>query len=96
MTGPANHGPADGGPVDDPTAPAEPTPHQRRALFRVLRGTPTDEELAALTAVLLVTAAAADRPPPPAPRNHWSDPATRMRRPLTPGPGAWRASALPH
>lgn len=72
----------------------EPTPEQRRALFRIVGGEPTDEELAALTAVLL---AAASAPPPPAPRSRdrWSDPAARMRRPLTPGPGAWWASALP-
>ncbi len=34
----------------------EPTPEERRALFRVVRGTPTDAELAALTVVLLAAA----------------------------------------
>ena len=37
----------------------EPTPEERRALFRVVRGTPTDAELAALTVVLLAAASPA-------------------------------------
>lgn len=72
---------------------AEPTPEERRALFRVVRGTPTDAELAALTVVLASTSApAAPRPPS---HSAWNDPAARLRRPLTAGPGAWRASAWP-
>jgi len=72
----------------------EPTPQQRRALFRVVRGTPTDAELAAL-AVVLATTGGADRSARPAPRDRWSDPAARLRVALHPGPGAWRASAWP-
>jgi len=70
------------------------TPDERRALFRVVHGEPSDEELAALTVVL---AAAAPAPPPTAPaaRDHWSDASARFRVPLHPGPGAWRASGLP-
>jgi hypothetical protein len=70
------------------------TPEERRALFRVVRGEPSDEELAALT-VVLAAAAAAPELPGPAARDRWSDPAARFRAPLHPGPGAWRASALP-
>ena len=64
-----------------------------RPLLRVVRGEPSDEELAALTAVLLGAAAAraADSPR----RSAWADRSAGMRRPLYPGPGAWRASALP-
>ena len=69
------------------------TPEERRALFRVVRGTPTDAELAALTVVLLAAASPAD-PPPPEP-SAWNDRATLMRRPLPVGPGAWRMSARP-
>jgi hypothetical protein len=69
------------------------TAEERRALFRVVRGTPSDEELAALMVVLLA-AAAPDAPPPPE-RSAWTDPAARMRRPLPAGPNAWRASGLP-
>ena len=64
-------------------------------LFHVQRGTPTAEELAALTAVLAAkaNAAAASRrrhagPPP------WGAPSAAHRRPLPPpGPGAWRRAA---
>jgi len=70
----------------------EPTPEERRALFRVVRGTPSDAELAALTVVLLAAAAPAAAPPPPEP-SAWNDRAALMRRPLPVGPGAWRTSA---
>jgi len=72
---------------------AEPTPEERRALFRVVRGTPTDEELAALVVVLAAAAAPPDAPQPP--RSAWNDPAARLRRPLPVGPAAWRTSTWP-
>ncbi len=65
--------------------------------LRVVRGDATDEEVAALVAVL--TAAAG-----PAPggggdgtsgRSAWSEPARSVREPLPHGPSAWRASAWP-
>jgi hypothetical protein len=72
------------------------SPEQRRALFRVVRGEPTDAEVAALVVVLAAVgsagAATADRPRP---LTRWSDPVARLRTPLHPGPGAWRASAWP-
>jgi hypothetical protein len=72
------------------------SPEERRALFRVVRGGPSDEEVAALTVVLAaVTAPEQARAQAPASRDRWSDPATRFRTPLHPGPGAWRASAWP-
>lgn len=64
-----------------------------RVLYSV-RGEPSDEELAALIAVLAVlTSTAAGQPQTP--RSTWADPAHRLRIPLRPGSGAWRASALP-
>jgi Acyl-CoA carboxylase epsilon subunit len=71
------------------------SPEERRAAFRVVRGEPSGAELAALTVVL--AAAGAEPPARGAPTvpDRWSDPATRFRTPLHPGPGAWRASALP-
>jgi len=72
----------------------ETTPEERRALFRVVRGEPTDAEVAALT-VVLAAASAAGAPGAATPRDRWSDPADRMRGPLHPGPGAWRASTWP-
>jgi hypothetical protein len=73
----------------------EPTPEERRALFRVVRGAPSDVEVAAL-AVVLAAVAASPRPEVrPVVRTAWNDPAARLRRPLTVGPGAWRTSTWP-
>jgi hypothetical protein len=63
--------------------------------LRVVRGNPSDEELAALVAVVTsLAASAADEPEEPV-RSAWSDRRALLRAPLTHGPGAWRASALP-
>ena len=75
--------------------PTGATPEERRALFRVVRGEPTDAELAALTVVLAAVAAAPRPQAKPAVRTAWNDPAARLRRPLTVGPGAWRTSTWP-
>ena len=63
-------------------------------MLRVVRGTPSYEELAALTAVLAVASlhGTADTSSPRG--SAWAAPAARLRTPLHPGPGAWRASAL--
>lgn len=74
---------------------SEVTPEERRALFRVVRGTPDDHELAALTAVVAAAASAGGPPPPPRTPDPWSHPAAVLRAPLHAGPGAWRASGLP-
>jgi acyl-CoA carboxylase epsilon subunit len=71
----------------------EATPEERRALFHIVRGTPTDAELAALTVVLAV--AARRRAPEPRTCSAWTDPMARMRRPPHAGPGAWHTSAWP-
>ncbi len=72
--------------------PAEP-------LLRVVRGDPTDDELAALVVVLAARHAAAAavlaRRGGPAARTAWGDPVRAVRRPLPRGPDAWRRSALP-
>lgn len=60
-------------------------------LFEVLRGDPTDEELAALTAVVL---SLSPTQPAPALRRHsrsWLRRQELQLRPA-PGPGAWRRS----
>lgn len=67
-------------------APAEP-------LLRVVRGGPSDAELAALVAVLAARPAPAE--PPAVVRGAWADPATLVRQPLAPGVGGWRRSGLP-
>ena len=64
-------------------------------LLRILTPGATDEEVAALVAVVSAMAVAGaeerTRTPPPA----WSAPARRVRTTLRPGSGAWRASGLP-
>jgi hypothetical protein len=63
-------------------------------VLRVVRGTPTAEEVAALVGVLVLHArsAAAEQPAPGVSR--WRASAL-PRAGLRPGPGAWRASAHP-
>ena len=60
-------------------------------LLRVVSGSPSAEELAALIAVVAARASAAEPAPPVRPL--WGRPV--LRRALTPGPGAWHASGLP-
>jgi len=62
----------------------------------VVRGDATPEEIAALAVVLLARAAETEAPGPArSVNNAWSDRSRLLRRPLSPGPGAWRRSALP-
>jgi hypothetical protein len=60
----------------------------------VVRGDASAEEIAALVAVLLSRPADGEAAPEPK-RSAWSDRAAQLRRPVFPGPGAWRRSALP-
>jgi len=67
---------------------------EERPLLRVVKGQPSAEELAALVAVV----ASLGEPARPAPRRtpEWNA-ARRLQRVVhRPGPGAWRASSLPH
>ena len=61
-------------------------------MFRVVRGRPTDEELAALVVVLSSLPRASAALPTPAPSSGWSAPWRSVRQPLHPGAGAWRMS----
>ena len=53
----------------------------------------TEEEIAAIVAVL--SALQAPTSTPGKPRSTWASYARRVRPPLHQGPGAWRASGLP-
>ncbi|TAK71269.1 MAG: acyl-CoA carboxylase subunit epsilon [Actinomycetota bacterium] len=65
-----------------------------RPVLRLVRGSATPEEIAALVAV--VTAAArAPQPEPAAPASQWASPWRQVRRPLQVGPAGWWASTLP-
>jgi len=66
----------------------------REPVLRVIRGDASPEEIAALVAVLLSGPASAEPAPRRAP-SAWADRSRLLRRPLHPGPGGWRSSALP-
>lgn len=71
-----------------------------RPVLSVVRGQPTETELAAVVAVLAVRArAAAALASQPglagASRSAWSERSRQLREPIVSGHGAWRASALP-
>ena len=68
---------------------------QDRPFLRVVKGNPSDEEIAALVAVLQASAAAADSAPRGQPVSEWSAPHRLLGTMVAPGPGAWRASSLP-
>ena len=66
--------------------------------IRIVRGVPSDEELAAIVGVLLSRSAPA--PVAADPPSRWAAsgrPGVRLRdgRPSRPGPHSWRSSALP-
>jgi hypothetical protein len=61
----------------------------------VIRGDASDEEVAALLAVLQGLAAARRPPSTTRPRREWSAPHRSVGRPVAAGPGGWRSSALP-
>jgi len=62
--------------------------------FSVVRGRPTEEELAALV-VVLAARATVEPPPAASPVSGWSSYARALRTPPLPGPGAWRAATRP-
>ncbi|HEY8301887.1 MAG TPA: acyl-CoA carboxylase subunit epsilon [Jatrophihabitans sp.] len=59
--------------------------------LRIVRGDPSPEDLAAITALLSVAGGGDAEPDPPV-RGRWNDPVWRQRELLRSGPGAWRAS----
>ena len=66
--------------------------------LRVVRGRPTDDEVAAITAIVSAVAsdavdAEAEGPPAgPSRRGRWNDPAATHRRSWLVGPGGWQAA----
>lgn len=70
-----------------PVAPVAPP------LLRVVRGEPTDEELAALVVAVAMRSGAAV--PAPVARSLWRSRSRNIRPAVSPSPGAWRASGLP-
>jgi hypothetical protein len=79
------------GPDDEGAPDAEAVP--ARPVLRIVRGDPSPEEVAALTAVL--AAASAGAPAAEAetgPASAWTERESLVRHPPTPGPNAWRMS----
>ena len=62
--------------------------------LRIVRGNATPAEIAAVLAI--VTARASAPSQPEAKPSLWRSSARRLQQQLHPGPGAWRASTLPH
>ena len=63
-------------------------------MLRLIRGSASPEELAAVVAVLASRGGGGEEPEPPAAEpSLWAAPA--LRGPLSHGPGAWKASGLP-
>ncbi len=83
--------------MSDEDAPEQ----EARPVLRIVRGAPDDTEIAAVTAALIAATSGQAEPVVPAkPLSVWADRSAGLRhpagrRPLRPGPGAWRASALP-
>jgi hypothetical protein len=61
-------------------------------VLRIVRGEPSDEELAALLAVVAARSGAPVKSEPEV-ASAWRNREPLLRRPVRPGAGAWRASA---
>ena len=77
--------------VVEETTPPKP-PSLAKPLLRVVKGDLTEEELAALIAVVAARSAAGTPAKKPL-RSEWGHPARAVRGAHRPGPDAWRRSA---
>jgi hypothetical protein len=71
-------------------------PQQGGPLISVVRGQPTDAEVAAVVTVLRLASRAVSGQPrieAPAKLSSWSNKRILLRQPIAPGPDAWRHSA---
>jgi hypothetical protein len=64
-------------------------------LFRVVKGSPTEEELAALVAVFSLRSSGGVGAEPEPRASGWSAYWRSVRAPVQPGPEAWRMSGRP-
>ena len=65
--------------------------------FKVIKGEPTEEELAAVIMVLTAQASrAAEAKAKASLKAEWNAPHRGVRKPFEHGRGTWRRSALPH
>ena len=68
---------------------------RQRPVLKLVRGSATDEEIAALVTVLASLGGGPGRPAKPKPAE-WSDHHRKVRVSLPHGPGGWRSSGMPH
>ncbi|QDO90251.1 acyl-CoA carboxylase subunit epsilon [Ornithinimicrobium ciconiae] len=79
------------------TATADTDHTSSTPVLKVVSGNPTAEEVAALTAVLAVVGGGDSGEATATPTTSlWGRSARLPAQRVTPGPGAWRASAMPH
>jgi hypothetical protein len=66
-------------------------PNESSDVFRIVRGNPTEEEVAAVVSVL---AASREQPPEQEqrPQSGWAAYWRGVRAPIRPGPGSWQAA----
>jgi len=64
-------------------------------VLRIVAGQPTAEETAAVVVVLSALASQPAAASPAPARSQWAARSRLLREPVSPGPGGWRASALP-
>jgi len=90
-------------PPSDPPGPSEPQPEgvspepqpkNDPPLLRILTPGATDEEVAALVAVVSAMAGAGEGGPKPS-TPEWSAHQRKLRPSYRPGPGGWRSSGMP-
>jgi acyl-CoA carboxylase epsilon subunit len=70
------------------------TPDGENPMFTVVKGSPTEDELAAVMTVLTMRLAR-PRQQDTAPSRGWSAYWRSVRSPIQPGPSAWRISSRP-
>ncbi len=88
--------PASGKVAAPATKTPDATPQPDAAVVRVVAGSPSAEELAALVTVLAALETGGDPDQDDArPASGWAAPAARLRTAYGPRPGGWRDSALP-
>ena len=98
MTAPADPDGPDDGPSDGPTAGGGSGDGSALAPLVVVSGEATEEEVAALTAVVAALGAAqveAAAVPASRPVSQWAARSRQVRGPHVAGPGGWRSSTLP-
>jgi hypothetical protein len=75
---------------------ADETTESARPQLRIVRGDPTAEELAVVTALVAAAGADGGKESTSTPqRGRWADPFDQHRRPWQSGQGGWRAALRP-